>query len=108
MKLTPQEKHRDTRAELEVPLAKAGGWWVTGKIDGGNSFHTLVWIVDSVLVQHDVGGKKQWWVAEAASGAPVAGAAIQFFGYRRRPVGTQKAAGAEHGRPHQGIFQDDR
>ena len=81
-KLTPRDKHRDTRADLEVPLDKAGAWWLSGKMEGGNEFHTLVWIVDSVLVQNDVGGKKQWWVADAADGAPVAGADIEFFGYR--------------------------
>ncbi len=80
--LTPSDKHRDTRADLEVPLDQAGAWWISGAVDGGNSFHTLVWIVDSVLVQNDVGGKKQWWIADAASGAPVARSAIQFFGYR--------------------------
>ena len=82
VQLTPRDKHRDTRADLEVPHDKAGAWWITGKMDGGNEFHTLVWIVDSVLVQNDVGGKKQWWVADAAGGAPVAGADIEFFGYR--------------------------
>ncbi len=80
--LTPRDKHRDTRADLEVPLDRAGAWWISGNVEGGNSFHTLIWIVDSVLVQNDVGGTKQWWVADAASGAPVAGSAIQFFGYR--------------------------
>lgn len=81
MKLTPREKHRDTRTEVEVPLDKAGAWWITGKT-GEATFHTLVWSVDSVLVENDVGGKKQWWVADAASGAPVAGTEIEFFGYR--------------------------
>ncbi|RYD18471.1 MAG: alpha-2-macroglobulin, partial [Verrucomicrobiaceae bacterium] len=81
LKLTPREKHRDTRTQIEVPLDKAGAWWITGKI-AGNTFHTLVWSLDSVLVENDVGGKKQWWVADAASGAPVAGAEIEFFGYR--------------------------
>lgn len=81
-KLTPAEKHRDTRTDLQVPLEKGGAWWITGEIANGNSFHTLVWIVDSVIVQNDVGGKKQWWVADAAGGAPVAGAEIEFFGYR--------------------------
>lgn len=80
--LTPQPKHRDTRIDLEVPLDKAGAWWITGEVADGNSSHTLVWIVDSVLVQNDVGGKKQWWVADAATGAPVAAAKIDFFGYR--------------------------
>ncbi|HEX7260396.1 MAG TPA: MG2 domain-containing protein, partial [Luteolibacter sp.] len=81
-KLTPREKHRDTRADIEVPLDQAGAWWISGEMEGGNSFHTLVWIVDSVLVQRDVGGAKQWWVADAAGGAPVAEAGIEFFGYR--------------------------
>jgi alpha-2-macroglobulin len=82
-KLTPRDSYRNTRAEVSVPLDKAGAWWVRGEITGGNSFYTLVWIVDSVLVQNDVGGKKQWWLAEAAGGAPVAGADIEFFGYRQ-------------------------
>jgi uncharacterized protein YfaS (alpha-2-macroglobulin family) len=81
-KLTPRDKHRDTRADLEVPLDQAGAWWISGKITGGNEFHTLVWIVDSVLVQRDVAGKLQWWVADAASGAPVTEADISYFGYR--------------------------
>ena len=80
--LTPREKHRDTRTTLEAPISQAGAWWISGEIEGGNSFHTLVWIVDSVIVQHDVAGKIQWWVADAATGAPVAGADIEFFGYR--------------------------
>jgi uncharacterized protein YfaS (alpha-2-macroglobulin family) len=80
--LTPREKHRDTRAEIEVPLDKAGAWWISGQMEGGSPFYTLVWMVDSVLVQNDVGGGKQWWVADAASGAPVAGSEIEFFGYR--------------------------
>ena len=81
-KLTPRENHRDTRAELEVPIRQAGAWWISGKLDNGNSFHTLVWVIDSVLVQKNVAGQMQWWVADAASGAPVAGAEIEFFGYR--------------------------
>ena len=83
VKLTPRDKHRDTRTEIVVPLEKAGAWWVSGEVSGGNSFHTLVWIVDSVIVQNDVGGRKQWWLAEAAGGAPVVGAEMEFFGYRQ-------------------------
>ncbi len=80
--LVPREKHRDSRTDLEVPISQAGAWWISGEIEGGNSFHTLVWIVDSVIVQHDVAGKKQWWVADADTGAPVVGSDIEFFGYR--------------------------
>ncbi len=80
--LTPEDKYRDTRTELTAPLNTSGGWWITGTMDDGNTFHTLVWIVDTVLAQNDVGGKKQWWVANAADGAPVAGTEIEYFGYR--------------------------
>jgi hypothetical protein len=52
----------------------------------GNEFHTLVWIVDQVLVQRDVAGKLQWWVADAASGAPIEQAVIDYFGYRVEPI----------------------
>jgi uncharacterized protein YfaS (alpha-2-macroglobulin family) len=80
--LTPRENHRDTRTQLEVPVKQAGAWWITGKIDTGNEFHTLVWIIDSVLVQRSVGGKLQWWLADADGGAPVSAADIDYFGYR--------------------------
>lgn len=81
-KLAPRESHRDTRMDLKVPVRDAGAWWITGELDHGNSFHTLVWIVDTVIVEKDVAGAKQWWLADAASGAPVNGAEIEFFGYR--------------------------
>jgi alpha-2-macroglobulin len=93
--LTPRQKHRDTRAEIEVPIDRAGAWWITAEIADGNRFHTLVWIVDSVLVQRSVGGRLQWWVADAASGAPVSQANIQYFGYnveylqRNLPLGRR-------------------
>ena len=80
--LTPREKYRDTSTQIKVPLQKAGAWWITGKMADGNDFHTLVWIIDSVLVQHCVEGKLQWWVADAATGAQVSEADLGFFGYR--------------------------
>lgn len=80
--LEPRDKHRDTRVDVEVPVDKGGAWWITGNITGGNSFHSLVWVVDSVLLQNDVAGKKQWWVADADSGVPVGASEIEFFGYR--------------------------
>lgn len=80
--LKPRDLHRDTRTDIEVPIDKCGAWWITGKIDNGNEFHTLVWIIDSVLVQRSLGGRLQWWLADAGSGAPVAEAKIDFFGYQ--------------------------
>lgn len=80
--LKPREGHRDTRAEIEVPLDRAGAWWVTAILTNGNTIHTVVWVVDTVLVQHGLDGAKQFWVADAVTGAPVAESEVEFFGYR--------------------------
>ncbi|MES2997013.1 MAG: MG2 domain-containing protein [Verrucomicrobiota bacterium] len=81
MDLKPQEKHRDTRSELELPIDHAGAWWVRAKMDDGNEFYTLAWIIDGVLANREVDGKMQWWLADAETGAPVPGAGVSFFGY---------------------------
>jgi alpha-2-macroglobulin len=80
--LKPRDKHRETRAAVDMPLDRAGAWWVRAKVADGNEFHTLVWIVDSVLVRRAVGDGVRWWLSEAAGGGPVRGAEIRFFGYR--------------------------
>ncbi|MGL5017598.1 MAG: MG2 domain-containing protein, partial [Luteolibacter sp.] len=46
-----------------------------------------------MLVENDVGGNKQWWLADAASGAPVVGADIEFFGYRTIPLERKNPLG---------------
>ncbi len=91
--LTPLENHRDTRSNLEVPITQAGAWWISGEMEGGKPFHTLVWIVDSVIVKSDVDGKIQWWLADAKTGAPIADATLQFFGYRMEHMDRQVPLG---------------
>lgn len=80
--LTPEDKYRTTRTQTEVPLDRAGAWWITGKVEDGNTVRTLVWITDTTLVRRDHDGKAAWWVVDAATGAPVPGATVEFFGYR--------------------------
>ncbi len=80
--LTPAESHRDTRVDLEIPLDQPGAWWISGEMEGGSTFHSLIWIVDTVIAQRDVAGQKQWWVADAKTGAPVEAAEVEFFGYK--------------------------
>ena len=93
--LAPGAKHRDTRAELEMPLDRAGAWWVRADLGDGNTVFTVVWIVDQVLVRREVAGKLQWWVADALTGRPVEGARLDFFGYdvksieRKLPIGPK-------------------
>jgi uncharacterized protein YfaS (alpha-2-macroglobulin family)/tetratricopeptide (TPR) repeat protein len=94
--LKPEPKHRDTRAEIPMPLDRAGAWWVRADLGDGNTVFTVVWIVDQVLVRREVAGKLQWWVADAVTGAPVDGAKLDFFGYdivpidRKLPIGRRQ------------------
>ncbi|HEY8962734.1 MAG TPA: MG2 domain-containing protein, partial [Luteolibacter sp.] len=94
--LKPLPKHHDTRAEIPMPLDKAGAWWVRADLGDGNTIFTVVWIVDQVLVRREVAGKHQWWVADAVTGAPVEGANLDFFGYkfvdieRKLPIGRRQ------------------
>ncbi len=85
-KLTPADSHQDTRTELQVPITQAGAWWITAQMEGGKPFHTLIWIVDTVIAQHHVDGKIQWWLADAKTGAPVPDATLDFFGYRSEEI----------------------
>jgi len=84
--LKPRDKHRETATDVEVPLDKPGAWWITGTLANGNTVHTVVWIVDTVIVQHDTSGAIQVWLADAATGGPVPSAEIEFFGYRAESV----------------------
>ena len=94
--LKPSPKHRDTRAEIPMPLDQAGAWWVRADLGDGNTIFTVVWIVDQVLVRREVAGKLQWWVADAVTGAPVEDAKLEFFGYdivsidRKLPIGPRQ------------------
>jgi uncharacterized protein YfaS (alpha-2-macroglobulin family) len=80
-KLTPLDKHQDTRTDIEVPLDQAGAWWITGTLADGNKVRTLVWIIDTIVVQHSTAGGHQIWVTDAATGAVISDAEVELFGF---------------------------
>ncbi|MGC4014935.1 MAG: MG2 domain-containing protein [Luteolibacter sp.] len=94
--LKPAEKHRDTNAEVEVPLDKAGAWWVTATLANGNTIHTVVWIIDTVIVQHDTAAGRQFWLVDASTGAPVADGEVEFFGHRAVSVERKQPQGRRY------------
>jgi uncharacterized protein YfaS (alpha-2-macroglobulin family) len=78
----PREKHFDRRVTVETPLTKAGAYIVTGKMRDGNVTRLLIWIDDTVIVRKPGNGKTIYYVADATSGAPIAAANMEFFGWR--------------------------
>jgi len=86
--LKPLDRHRDTHVSTTVPLDQPGAWWVTATFANGNVVHSIVWITDTVLLQHNVQGSPRFFVSDAATGSPVSGTEVEFFGYRM--VETQR------------------
>jgi len=78
----PREKHFDRRVTVETPLEKAGAYLITAKMADGNTSRVLIWIDDTVIVRKPGNGKTIYYVADAASGTPVAKANMEFFGWR--------------------------
>ncbi len=94
--LDPRSKHRDTRAMIAVPVERAGAWLVTATLPGGAKSRIVAWLNDTVLLKRPVGGASQWWVADAATGAPVPGARIDFFGYRIEQINRKLPLGRRY------------
>ncbi|MGE3639942.1 MAG: alpha-2-macroglobulin [Pirellulales bacterium] len=81
-KLEPRSKHFDRRITVTTPLQTAGAYLVTAKIKGGNTCKIVLWLADTAIVRKPMGDRSLYFVADAASGAPLAKANVEFLGYR--------------------------
>jgi len=84
--LEPPPAHFDRRVTVETPLKTAGAYLVTGRMAGGNTARILVWVADTTIVRKPMKGGWLYFVADAVTGAPVAGANVEFFGWRQEAV----------------------
>lgn len=82
-KLEPRANHFDKRTTITTPLKNAGAYLVTAKVAGGNTSHILLWVADTAIVQKQLSGKEFYFVADAVTGEPVAGANVEFFGWKQ-------------------------
>lgn len=82
VELPRAEGHFDSRIELKSPLQTGGAYLVTATVEGGNTSKIVVWVADTVIVRKNSDGKLLYFVADALTGAPIAGAQVEFFGYR--------------------------
>ncbi len=87
--LTPRPMHFDKRITVATPLQKAGAYLLTAKITGGNTSKIIIWLDDTAIVKKNLDQKAWFFVADAASGAPVAKANVEFFGWRQRHIKDQ-------------------
>ena len=51
-------------------------------MEGGNTSRIVVWLDDTVILKKPLDGKAYYFVADARTGQAVAGANVDFFGWR--------------------------
>ncbi len=81
--LDPREDHFDRRITVTTPLQKGGAYLLTARMKQGNVCKIVVWLADLAIVKKPLEGAAWYFVADAASGEPVARANVEFFGYRQ-------------------------
>ena len=93
--LKPAPRHFDRRITVTTPLQEAGAFLLTARMADGNTCKIVVWLNDTVIVKKPLAtaqarresGQPEddrpayYFVADARTGAPVAGATVDFFGY---------------------------
>jgi uncharacterized protein YfaS (alpha-2-macroglobulin family) len=89
--LTPRENHFDRRVTITTPLQKSGAYLLTAKMAGGNTSYAIVWLEDTALVKKQLDGKVYYFTADARTGRPVPHAELEFFGWRHRYDGPNRA-----------------
>ncbi|MEQ8785629.1 MAG: MG2 domain-containing protein [Pirellulaceae bacterium] len=86
LELEPRKNHFDRRITINTPLQKAGAYLLSAKMEGGNTFKTILWVTDTAIVHKTLAGKQLYFIADAVDGRPVAGANLEFFGWRQNRV----------------------
>jgi uncharacterized protein YfaS (alpha-2-macroglobulin family) len=83
LELKPRPGHFDRRITVETPLKKAGAYLLEGTLENGNISRIIVWVSDTVIVRKRLSDATYTYVADAVTGQPVAGAKVEFFGYKQ-------------------------
>ena len=91
--LEPLPGHFDRRVTVKTPLKNAGAYLVRSRMEDGNECYIVVWLADLAIVKKPLAsgpGENSkgayYFIADAVTGAPVAGAEAEFFGYWGVPV----------------------
>lgn len=104
--LKPRPNHVDERITVPTPLTKAGAYLLVAKMAGGNTSRVIVWVSDTVLARKQLDNQVLYYVADAVSGQPVAGASVEFFGWKQvQPAPAAPAGPNRRPAPNQNRFE---
>ncbi|MEX2176034.1 MAG: MG2 domain-containing protein [Pirellulaceae bacterium] len=88
--LEPRDNHFDRRITVSTPLQKAGAYLVTATLADGNVSKIVLWVADTAIVQKNLSGQSLYFVADAATGAPIPEINLEFFGWQQRHLGNNR------------------
>jgi uncharacterized protein YfaS (alpha-2-macroglobulin family) len=88
LEIEPRENHFDKRITVTTPLQKAGAYLVTANMKGGNTSKIIVWLEDTAIIKKTLQDETFYFAADAVTGAPIANANLEFFGYKQTPIGN--------------------
>ena len=88
--LDPRPNHFDRRITVTTPLQKAGAYLLTATVEGGKTIKIVLWVADTAIVHKQLSSKNLYFVADAASGQPIAEANVEFFGWQQRHLGNNR------------------
>ena len=80
--LKPRPNHVDDRITVTTPLQQPGAYLLKAKMNDGNVSQIIAWVDDTVIVRKPLDKKMLYYVADAATGEPVAKANVEFFGWQ--------------------------
>ncbi|MFV2068359.1 MAG: MG2 domain-containing protein, partial [Pirellulales bacterium] len=88
--LQPRANHWDRRVTVATPLQEAGAYLLTATMADGNTSKIILWVSDTAIVKKPMAGKSFYYVSDAVSGQPIAGATLELFGYRQQRLGKNR------------------
>jgi hypothetical protein len=81
MDLKPAADHEESTVKVNTPLSEAGAYWVEATLAGGHKTRCVLWIESIALVATYTREGMHYFLADAITGTPVAGAELRLFGY---------------------------
>lgn len=84
--LKPNPKHWDTRITIDSSIKKPGAYFITAKIKNGNTAKLVLWIEETAIIKKQIDKGVLYMIADSTTGEPIAGANLNFFGYKQNYI----------------------
>ena len=88
--LKPLSGHFDKVTQLELPVSKAGAYYLEVTAADGNTCRTLIWLSELAIIEREANGGKLYIVTDALTGKAIDFCRLKFFAYTSKYIRNQK------------------